>query len=194
MTEVQQVREDLRFVRDAVDRRAGLMGGYAIAYYMWAAYVLIGYILIDVNSIYANWFFVIGGIVAAALSGWYGKRARQRRGVMDRARALQNRLHWGGGIVGSIMVSIGLGSAIPTLRGPVCGQITVVMIGMVYFLWGVHRDRSFLWLGPVLMVGGVMVGVIPRYPWTCLGAVIALGLVTAGILAQRSAARRAVVQ
>ena len=51
------------------------------------------------------------------------------------------------------------------------------MIGLVYFLAGVHFDRQFLWLGPVLMIGGVVVGLVPHYGWTCLGAIIAIGLV-----------------
>ena len=51
------------------------------------------------------------------------------------------------------------------------------MIGLDYFLAGVHFDRNFLWLGPVLMAGGILVGLFPQYGWTGLGVVIALGLI-----------------
>jgi hypothetical protein len=51
------------------------------------------------------------------------------------------------------------------------------MIGVVYYLAGVHMDRWFLVLGPILMIGGVVVGLVPHYGWTMLGAVIALGLI-----------------
>jgi hypothetical protein len=70
-----------------------------------------------------------------------------------------------------------LSAVIPGLRGTVGGQLIVVMIGLVYFLAGVHFDRNLLWLGPVLVAGGVLVGLVPRYGWTGLGVVIAAGLV-----------------
>ena len=62
------------------------------------------------------------------------------------------------------------------------------MIGLVYFLAGVHLDRNFLWLGPVLIVGGVLVGMAPRYGWTILGVVVALGLVVPSFFPPRRAA------
>ena len=46
-------------------------------------------------------------------------------------------------------------------------------------------DANMLWLGPVLMVGGVVVGFVPHYGWTSLGVVIALGLVVPTLLQGR---------
>ena len=60
-------------------------------------------------------------------------------------------------------------SCVPTFRGPVTGQVCVVLFGMIYFLAGIHLDRSFLWLGPILIVGGIVVGLVPRYGWTGAG-------------------------
>jgi hypothetical protein len=191
MTDVQKFQEDLRFVRDAVNRRSPGLAGYANIYYMWAAYVLIGYILIDINPVYANWFFLIGGVGAMFVGHFFRARDTRAGGEIDRVRNRQAALHWAGGVGGSILVVVALACVIPALHGPASGQLVVVLIGMVYFLWGVHRDRSFLWLGPVLMVGGVVVGLIPHYRWTSLGAVIAAGLVAAGILARHRQARNA---
>jgi hypothetical protein len=51
------------------------------------------------------------------------------------------------------------------------------MIGLVYFLWGVHYQRYFMVLGPIVMAGGVLVGQIHHFGWTILGVVISLGLI-----------------
>lgn len=61
----------------------------------------------------------------------------------------------------------------------------VVMIGLVYFLWGVHYQRYFSFLGIVVMAGGVLVGQIHHFGWTLLGAVISLGLILPTLIAPR---------
>lgn len=195
MTEVQQAREDLEYVRAAVDRRAPGREGAMYPYYASAIYVLVGYILIDVNPIYANGWFLLAGIVGSIVGAIFFRRHKNRSGEIDRVRNRQTALHWGLGIVGSVGAGLALAWAVPSLRdGPIDGQIQVVLFGMVYLMWGVHRDRSFLVLGPVLIAGGVLVGLIPHYPWTCLGIVITVGLATAGYLVQRDEARRALAR
>jgi hypothetical protein len=96
---------------------------------------------------------------------------------MDRLDGWQRMMHFGGGIILAVLATFALSVVIPELRGSKGSQVLVVIIGMVYFLSGVHFDRNFLWLGPVVMAGGVAVGLMPHYGWTTLGAVIAAGLV-----------------
>jgi len=195
MTEVQQVREDLQYVRAAVDRRSPGLEGAMYPYYASAVYVLVGYILIDINPIYANWWFLSAGLVGSIVGAIFFRRHKSRSEEIDRVRNRQTALHWCLGIIGSVGAGLALAWAVPALRdGPIDGQIQVVLFGMVYLMWGVHRDRSFLVLGPVMIAGGVVVGLIPHYPWTCLGTVIALGLATAGYLVQRDEARRALAR
>jgi hypothetical protein len=191
MTDVQQVQDDLRYVRDAVDRRSPGLEGHVYPYYFSALYVLVGFILLDVNYIYANWWFTIAFVAAWTARVVFWRRLKGRSGEIDRVRNRQTALHWGVGVVVSVLAGLALACVIPALRGPVDGQIQVVLIGMVYLMWGVHRDRSFLVLGPLMIAGGVLVALIPHYPWTCLGTVIAVGLVAAGYLIQRDTARRA---
>ena len=83
-------------------------------------------------------------------------------------------LHWGSILV-AIFAVIAL-SVIAKLSGQVMGQFIALAVGIVYFLAGVHFDRNFLWVGLLLMAGAVAVSFIPRYPWTALGLVIAIGL------------------
>jgi hypothetical protein len=193
MTDVQQVQDDLRYVRDAVNRRSPGLEGHVYPYYFSALYVLGGFILLDVNYVYANWWFMIGFGVGWVARLIFWRRLKARSGEIDRARNRQVALHWCLGIAVSVLTGVALACVVPALRGPVDGQIQVVLIGMVYLMWGVHRDRSFLVLGPLMIVGGVVVGLIPHYRWTCLGTVIAVGLVVAGYLIQRDTARRAVL-
>jgi hypothetical protein len=187
MDEIQQARADLRFVRGVMDRRTPGLQGFAIVYYLSAIYVAIGFALMDIEPNYANWFFIIGAAVStAALRIFYGPAKRREAGEIDQVRLRQNTLHWAGGIWGSVLATAALAYVVPELRGPVGGQVTVLLVGVVYFMWGIYRDRLFLLLGPLLMVGTVFVGLMPRYRWTTLGGVMAAGLLAAGILTQRS--------
>jgi hypothetical protein len=185
MTNVEQLQDDLRFVRAAVVRRERSGRGPLSIYWVWAVYVAVGYLLLDLAPNAAGWFFLVAGAAGGVLSGWLGRRYALQTGELDRDQARREGWHFGGGIVLAFFFTFGLAFPIPALRGPQGGQVLVVMIGLVYFLSGLHFDRNFLWLGPVLMVGGVVVGFIPRYGWTCLGAVIALGLVVPTLLPSR---------
>jgi hypothetical protein len=191
MTDIKQVHEDLEYVRGAVNRRAGGLPGEAVrGYYFWAAYVPIGFTLLDFNVRYANWFLTTGALVGIVVGLIISARSRHRSGVIDRERDRQAKLHWLLGLGGSMAADFALAWTNPTFHGPCTGQVVVVMIGIVYLMWGIYHDRSFLVLGPVLMAGGVVVSLIPHFAWTSLGVVIAGGLVASGILAQRASARQ----
>jgi hypothetical protein len=177
MTQIQQIHEDLRFVRDAVARREDRPRRIASVYYVWAVYVLVGYALLDYDPGVATWFLMLGGVAGGVASALIGRRYAAQVGEYDRAEARREGLHWAGGVVLSVVAAFALAFAVPALRGQPMGQLIAVMIGLVYFLSGVHYDRNFLWLGPVLIAGGVLVGFVPRYGWTALGVVVAMGLV-----------------
>jgi hypothetical protein len=84
-----------------------------------------------------------------------------------------------------MIFSFALAAVIPELRNNRAGRVMVVMIGLVSFLAGLHIDANFLWIGPILMVGGVLVGFVPHYGWTCLGMIIAVSLVVPTLLPAR---------
>jgi hypothetical protein len=185
MSDVEQLRDDLHFVRSAVARRERTDTGPSLILYVWAAYVVIGYTLIDVRPSLAGPFLGIGGIVGGLLSWWIGRRYSRESGEWDRATATKGMLHFGGGIILGFIFTVSLGAVIGSLRGLQGSQVFVVMIGLVYFLWGVHYQRYFMLLGLVVMTGGVVVGLIPHYGWTMLGLVIALGLILPTIVPWR---------
>jgi hypothetical protein len=176
MTHPDQIQDDLHFVRQAIARRTPHRSPAAILWTV-AIYVLIGYTLLDIRPAWASWFLGIGGFAYWAIASLLSRRHIHKEGEYDRRELLRIRLHWGGGIALAVVACIALAAVVPALRGPAFGQVLVAMIGVVYFLGGVHLDPQFLWLGPVLIAGGVCVGFVPHYGWTALGVVIALGLV-----------------
>jgi hypothetical protein len=176
MTDVNQIREDLSYVRQAMLRRRGVDPRFTHIYLVWAVYVLIGYTLNDFAPGWANWYFIPALAVGLVISHFMGKRTAMAIGDADREMGRRQHLHWYGGIILVIASSYGLETVIPDLRGFHGAQVGLVLIGMCYFFHGVHFDSHFLWLGPLLMVGGITVGFIPVYPWTCLGIVFAVGL------------------
>jgi hypothetical protein len=186
VTELHQVSDDLHFVRNAVE--AGGAGKphpaeTRLVYGYWAFYVLVGYYLIDVAPNAAGAFFMVGGFLGAFVSWAIGKHVARKYGQVNRAEDERRAaLHWAGGMILSVIGSGALAVAVPELRGTLGSQVLLMMIGMVYFFWGVYGDRNFLWLGPVLIAGAVAVRFIPGYPWTCVGVLIALGLVVPTLL------------
>lgn len=183
MTDVRQLQDDLSYVRQAVARRGRPAPGPASIYWVWGIYVLVGYTLNGLRPNLAGWFFMGGGI-AGGIASWYlGKRYALRAGEYDMAEVRRMYLHWVGGTLLSLGGAFALASVIPELRGFRVGQVVVVMIGLVYFLAGAHWDRNLLWVGLLLMAGGVLVGQFPpRYGWSVLGVVIFLGLVVPTLL------------
>jgi hypothetical protein len=182
-----QLQQDLRFVRQAVARRESATRRPVAIYWVWAVYVLVGYSLIDLAPRYCGLFFLVAGVVGGILSAMLGHRAGRRSGEVDCEMGRRAMLHWMVGILLAIAATFGLAAVIPALRGPAGSQVLVVMIGLDYFLAGVHFDRNFLWLGPVLMAGGILVGLFPHYGWTGLGVVIALGLIVPTLFSSRPA-------
>lgn len=176
MSDVQQIRDDLQYVRGVVARRERADFAPAGIMYVWVVYILVGYTLMDFRPQFAGPFFALGGIVGGIVSAILGRVHSQKVGEMDRTTYFRALLHFGGGIVAAAAGALMLGAFIGPITDMQTAQVFVVMIGLVYFLWGVHYQRYFMFLGPVVMAGGALVGRIHPFGWTLLGAVISLGL------------------
>src|ERR1041384_654560 len=99
MTNVNQLRDDISFVRQAVEKQARPIPAEArLVYSFWAAYVLIGYCLIDVAPNAAGWFFMIGGFGGGLLCWGLGKLVTRKLGEVSRAETRRNMLHWAVGM------------------------------------------------------------------------------------------------
>jgi hypothetical protein len=175
MSQAQQATDDLRFVRQAVDRREKPRNIPAPIAWIVAIYILIGYCFLDINIHLASRFFFIGGVAMGILFPLVGRRMSRREGEFDRAEVIRLNLHWGS-ILLAIAGVIALG-IVRHVEGQTIGQFIALTIGLIYFLGGVHFDRNLLWLGPLLMAGAIAITYVPHYGWTALGALVALGLV-----------------
>jgi hypothetical protein len=185
MTESNPIADDLRFVRRAVEARDRPPGrpAWQIQCY-WAAYVLTGYTLVDFRPGAAGGFFLPGAAIGFLASWHFGKRAALRRGVADARAGRRIMLFWAGGFILSIGALIGMACVMPALRndtgGRILSQILVILFGLQYFYFGVlvPEARHLRWAGPVMIAGGVCVGMVPSHGWTALGVVIAAALLT----------------
>ena len=184
-TESNPLVEDIQFLRNAVSQRDKPARTPASIIWLWAIYVLVGYTLLDIRPLIASWFLMIGGFVGGLISMYLGARDRRLRGQRDRAEGLRHALHWAS-VFPAIVAIVALG-VIRHLDGQTIGQFIALMIGLVYFLHGVHLDRNYLWLGLLLMAGAVGISFMPHYGWTSLGALIAVGLVVPTFVRPRKA-------
>jgi hypothetical protein len=184
MSQAQQATEDLRFVRQAVDRRERSRAIPTPIAWIVAIYVVVGYTLLDVNPNWASLFFLVGGLAMAVIFPIVGRRMSRQEGEFDRAEVIRINLHWLSillAIVGVIALGI-----VRHVDGQTIGQFIALTIGLIYFLAGVHFDRNLLWLGPSLMAGAIAITYVPHYGWTALGALVALGLVVPTFFRTRS--------
>jgi hypothetical protein len=175
MPAVDHVQDDLQFVRNLVAAPHPVIRPRLVNYF-WALYTVIGYTLIDVHPVWSGPFFLFGLFPGLILSAILSRRSMEQAGIRDSAAGRRRFLHWTGGMILAIFCAIAI-AVIANLSKLVTGQVCVLLIGMVYYLAGVHFDRMYLILGPILMIGGLLVGFFPHYGWTALGVVIATGLV-----------------
>jgi hypothetical protein len=139
--------------------------------------------MIDLAPRFSGWFFLCG--LPACLVATMFLKLRYIKAAGKKAGEGRSSLFWIGGTVLIVACLAAIPKAMPAIRGQYIGQLAVVMVGIFYFLGGVHYDRNFLWLGPALCACGLLVGLLPHYGWTALGVVFALGLVVPTLVPPR---------
>ncbi|MBC8107829.1 MAG: hypothetical protein H7Z14_14670 [Anaerolineae bacterium] len=188
MTETQRIQDDLQFVRQAVAKRDAPYSTPGGILLIWAAYVLVGYTLLDFNRVYAGTWFMIAGMIGGIGSGIIGKRHAARIGEIDHSDGMKQALHWGSIVLAIVAILALFATRHDEIRGrgEVIGQVIAICVGIVYFLAGVHFDRYFIWLGLMLMAGAVAISFVPQYGWTMLGVLLSAGLALPVVLRRRS--------
>ena len=182
MSDARRIHEDIQYVREIVARSEQSNRRPVLIYWTWALFVLITYPMMDFAPRYINFVSLPGLIICFALTIYLSRRFKQSLGIKQRRD--RSGLFWFGGSILLIFCSISL-SIVMHLHGQASGQLSVVFVGIFYFLGGVNYDRNFLWLGPLLCVAGLAVGFVPHYGWTALGIVFALGLIVPTLFAPR---------
>ena len=182
MSTAEQLKEDLEYVRGAVQRdRLGRMPR-AIAL-VWAAYVAVGFAGLDIRPAWGGVFLLVGGPIAFLVSMRLGLGAALASGISDRGVMRRHKLHWGS-LFPAITALLFL-AAEGRLEGEAFGQVILILAGLVYFLGGVHfQIRLLQWLGPMMMCGAVALNYIDRWGWTALGILIAAGIVASSFISR----------
>jgi hypothetical protein len=183
LTETDQLQQDLHFVRRAVARRQSEPTPQIIPI-VWGVFVLVSFAMLDFYRTGAAWMFTAVAPALALFSGWIGRAQARRAGETDRRAGRIHALHWGS--IFLAMMSLVVLAATGRVRGEGVGQVATLLVGLVYFLAGVHLDGRWMISGLLLMAGAAAVAFVPRYPWTILGAVVCLALVLPAFLPRRA--------
>jgi hypothetical protein len=177
MPSAEQAREDLQFVRRAVDRSAG---GLPLSIgLLWAVVSLVGFSLIDLAPAKAAVFWLVAPPVGFLLSLWLGWRSARAAGEQDQREGWRWAAHWGG-----LLVAIGLASLLVATEQATWsgfGAMVLLLLAVAYFTAGVHLHRGLLPVAGLLAAGFPAVLYLERWAWTALGLAMAAALIASAL-------------
>ena len=143
-------------------------------YLLWAAIFLVGFALIDFAPKYEGAYWaVLGplGLLTSALLGW---RYSLRLGQVRRGLGIRYSLHFLG-MMAIIFLAVPLGVTGAVAWGAM-SKFFLLIIGLSYFLAGIHLERPLLWISFVMVAGYAALFFISAYGWTIVGAMTAMAL------------------
>jgi len=178
MDPLQQLEQDLRYVRTAVEGAEVDRTPRRLCF-LWAAIGLIGFALVDLRDAWVPVYWAVAAPVGFALSASIGWRHSRRRGQAAAAIGARHLLHWG-----ALLAAVFLAWLMP-LQGVLAwddiGPAILLLLALGYFQAGVHFDPAFRWIGVVLALGYMFVLFVTAYAWLTLGILLALSLVAVGL-------------
>lgn len=183
MDSLERLQGDLNFVRGALDASTRSPSPSAL-YFLWAVIVLVGFSLVDFRADLVPEYWTVAapaGFVASAYLGW---RHARRIGQASASAGRRHLLHWG-----AVLVVVALAVLLGTSRAMPSGTLHTVillLLSLGYFTAGLHLDRSFLWVGLLMVIGSIVVTVVSLYAWTAVGIALAVSLTVAGMREGRS--------
>lgn len=171
-------RRDLGYVREVVERSERRAMPRAILW-IWAAISIPGFAIIDVAPERAGLYWLIAGIAGFLLSMWLGGRGQRALGQESAETGRRHMLHWAGMGVAIFLLSFGAKGWGSTPQAS--SHAILLMVGLSYWLAGVHLVPALKWMGVVAAGMYVALALLEgfAYPWTAAGFVIAAGLVVA---------------
>lgn len=184
MTHMDQLREDLAYVRAAADKSEGVP--CRSIYLLWAAIVLCGFTLVDfaTNPRWINLYWLIASPAGFAISLWIGVRAGLNAGQADRRQGIRIMSHWlafmVAGLLGVLLAAGG------HLNGQGIGSLWVLLLALTYFLAGLHFDRRLLPVGILVGLCYPVTIFVAGYGWTVSGIVVAAALTLQAFLGSRT--------
>ncbi|MEX1113452.1 MAG: hypothetical protein WED32_03290 [Patescibacteria group bacterium] len=180
MPATTDVRDDLGYVRDVVNRSERSAFPSAIAY-LWAAIGVVGFSLIDFAPERVGLYWMIAAPVGFVLSAWLGWRQARAVGQESAREGRQHMLHWGA-LLAAIFLLVPL-MVKGTLSGEAIAQVILLMVSLGYFLAGIHLVPALRWAALAMAIGYLVTVTIDAFAWTALGVLFAAGLVVSARVA-----------
>ena len=190
MSTHERAKDDLAYVRDAVERAESVH--VPAIYLIWAAIGIVGFSMPDfiangwVGWSYSSigWYWAVMGPVGFFASWWLSARANARAGQMNLRTGIRWGLHWAAfGATGVLGVALALSGHV---GWEVVGVLWVLLLTLSYTLAGVHLERRLLPIGVLLGVGYLIILFLPQYGWTAAGILTAAALTTQAFIGARA--------
>ena len=190
MATSERIKEDLAYVRSAVERTEGVH--VPAVYMMWAAICLVGFSMTDfITNGWVSWSYSVIGWYWAAMvpagifaSWWLSERANDRAGQLSRREGIRWGLHWAVfGATGVLGIALTLSEHVGS---EVQGAIWVLLLSLSYTLAGVHLERRLLLVGLMVGVGYLTILFLPNYGWIAAGALTAVALTAHAFIGART--------
>jgi hypothetical protein len=182
MSESRKLRDDLGYVRDALDGAARSASPPSI-YLVWAVIIGAGFPLYDFAPHLTRVYWPIVATAGALLSAFLGWRHARKLGQESARDGIRHGLHWLG-LLAAIFLSVVL-----HVRGELTqtglAAIASLLAGFAWYLAGVHLVPSMLWLGVIQVAGFLGAVFIDGFSWTFAGALIAVSLLLNALIEWR---------
>ena len=181
MQPTQKFEEDVALVREAVEKRDRMQYKSIAIAVLWAIILATGHSLNDFHPEISHLYWPIVTFTGFLISFWIAKRAMRARGVIRSGVGAKYGWHWGSlFVVIPITVSIALRHGL-AMEPSVMNQFITLIVGVTFYLAGLHLDRRLLFPGIVHIVGAPAVDYLAPYPWTMVGLAIAASLIISAL-------------
>ena len=178
MNTLQQLEQDLRYVRTVVERSERDATPRYLCF-LWAVVVLVGFALVDLRDAWVPIYWALAAPTGFVLSGWIGWRHSRRRGQAANTAGVRHLLHWGALVTAVFLAWLMPSQGVISWAG--VGPTILLLLALGYFQAGVHFDPALRWIGLVLASGYVFVLFVDAYAWLTLGVLAALALAIVGL-------------
>lgn len=172
MSAAREVERDLSYVREVV-HRSDRVGESAAIWYLWAAFGGVGFALIDFAPRTVGLYWIIAGPVGFVTSLWLGWRHSRATGQESAREGRAHALHWGATAIAAFL----LVPLVAELPSDELARAVLILLALAYFLAGVHLVPPLRWVGLAMAAASLLVPYVPAYAWTCVGALVAIGLI-----------------
>ena len=191
MKDERKVRDDLSYVRSALQRADATAGDPASIYFVWAAITFYGFAIIDFAPKSTGLYWLVAAPLGGVLSAFLGYRSSRTSGQFSKREGWALAMHWGGLLVAVLLiVPLATTEVIAPADFP---RLVLLIVALSYFTAGVHLDRRLIPVSLALAACYLLTVFVRELPylWTVTAAVVAASLAVAGLLAAARARQAA---